>query len=204
MLCQNRQRNFSARKGSYKRESFEPLLAAGFEVTEPALWSLFRESEMHKTTIFRISVSLFALPLLLGTSIWAQKLSDRPKQAAVRSLAYDATQETVLEGTVLSYSAKGAPPLGAHLILQTANGPVDLHLGGASYLLASQFSLAKGDSVRAVGVNSATRQGSIFLVRVIQKGGKSIVLRTAKGTPLSLAGARALGLLKTSQPDGPR
>lgn len=183
----------------------KPLLPAGFEVTEPALWSLFRESEMQKAIIFRISVGLFALPLLLGTSIWAQKLSDRPKQAAVRSLAYDATQETVLEGTVLSYSAKGAPPpLGAHLILQTANGPVDLHLGGASYLQANQFSLAKGDSVRAVGVNSTTRQGSIFLVRVIQKGGESIVLRTAKGTPLSLAGARALGLLKTSQPDGPR
>jgi hypothetical protein len=111
----------------------------------------------------------------------------------------------VMEGTVLSYSAEGAtPPIGAHLLLQVANGPVDLHLGGASYLQANHFSLAKGDSVRVVGVNSATRQGSIFLVRVIQKGGQSLVLRTAKGAPLSLAGARALGLRKTHQQDGAR
>ncbi len=135
----------------------------------------------------------------------AQQLADRPKQAALRSLAYDATRETVIEGTVLSYSAEAAtPPLGAHLILQTANGPVDLHLGGASYLQANHFSLAKGDSVRVVGVSSATRQGSIFLVRVIQKGGQFLILRTAKGAPLSPAGARALGVQKTQQQDGAR
>jgi hypothetical protein len=160
---------------------------------------------MQNTTRLRISVVLFALLLLLGTSVWAQQLADRPKQAALRNLAYDATQETVMEGTVLSYSREAAtPPIGAHLILQTANGPVDLHLGGASYLQANHFSLAKGDSVRVVGVNSATRQGSIFLVRVIHKGGRSLILRTANGAPLSLVGARALGLQKTQQPDGAR
>ncbi|SRR5229473_3092912 len=160
---------------------------------------------MQKTTLFRISAVLFALLLLLGASVWAQQLADRPKQVAVRSLAYDATQETVMEGTVLSYSAEAAtPPIGAHLMLQTASGPVDLHLGGASYLQANHFSLAKGDSVKVVGVNSATRQGSIFLVRVIQKGGQSLILRTAKGTPLSLAGARALGMQKTQRQDGAR
>ena len=161
---------------------------------------------MKNTTLFRSSVVLFALLLFPGASVWAQQLADRPKQAAVRSLTYDATRETVVEGTVLSYTVKSAmPPIGAHLLLQTANGPLDLHLGGASYLQANHFSLAKGDSVRVVGVNSATRQGSIFLVRVIQKGGQSLILRTAKGAPLSLAGARALGPQKTQQQqDGAR
>ncbi len=160
---------------------------------------------MQKTTLFRILAVLFVLLLLLGTSVWAQQLADRPKQAPARSLAYDATEETVMEGTVLSYSAEAAnPPIGAHLLLQTANGPVDLHLGAASYLQANHFSLAKGDSVRVVGVSSAKRQGSIFLVRVIQKGGQSLILRTTKGAPLSLAGARALGLQKSQQLDGAR
>jgi hypothetical protein len=160
---------------------------------------------MRKITLYRISAVLFGLLLPLGTSVWAQQLADRPKQVATRNLAYDATQETVLEGTVLSYSAQAAaPPIGAHLILQTAGGPVDLHLGGASYLQANHFSVAKGDSVRVVGVNSATRQGNIFLVRVIQAGGQSLTLRTAKGAPFSLAGARARGLQKTQQQDGAR
>jgi hypothetical protein len=53
-------------------------------------------------------------------------------------------------------------------------------------------------------VNSATRQGSVFLVRVIQKGGQSLILRTAKGAPLSHAGARALALQKAQQQEGAR
>jgi len=106
----------------------------------------------------------------------------------------------MIEGTVLSYSAESAtPPMGAHVVLQTASGTMDVHLGAASYLHASHFSLTKGDSVKVVGVNSATRQGSVFLVRVIQKGGQFLALRTAKGALLSRAGARALSPAQRSK-----
>ncbi len=160
---------------------------------------------MKATT--RSTTVAFALGIVLAlwSSANAQQLADRPRQAAARGLAYDVTQETVIEGTVLSYSTEAsAPPIGAHLLLQTANGAVDLHLGGASYLQANHFSLTKGDSVRVVGVSSSTRQGSIFLVRVIERGGQSLILRTTKGAPLSFAGARALGLQKAQQQDGAR
>ncbi len=143
--------------------------------------------------LVRIAGYLSALLLLSGNTVWGQKLGERPRPAATRSLAYNATQETMIEGTVLSYSAESAtPPMGAHVVLQTASGTTDVHLGAASYLEANHFSLAKGDSVRVVGASSATRQGTVFLVRVIQKGGQSLALRTAKGAPLSRAGARAL------------
>lgn len=155
---------------------------------------------MQKTTLVRISVVLFALLLVLGTSVWAQKLADRSRATSMRSLAYDATKEIVVEGTVLSYTAEAAtPPIGAHVQLQTASGTMDIHLGTASYLEANHFSLAKGDSVRVVGASSATRQGTIFLVRLIQKGGQSLALRTAKGAPLSFAGARALSPAQRAQ-----
>ena len=160
---------------------------------------------MHKTYLVRMVGFLSALLLLPGNIVWAQQLAKRPKQAAMRSLAYDATQETVMEGTVLSYSAEAAtPPIGAHIQLQTASGTLDVHLGAASYLEANHFSLAKGDSVRVVGVNSTTRQGSAFLVRVIQKGGQSLALRTAKGAPLSFAGARTLSPSQLASQAGPR
>src|SRR5258708_34568355 len=101
---------------------------------------------MQKATLVRISAVLFALLLFHGTLVWAQKLADRPKQAAMRSLAYDATQETVMEGTELSYSAEAAtPPIGAHLRLQTARAPVDLHLAGTAFHLSTHFSLQKGE-----------------------------------------------------------
>jgi hypothetical protein len=154
---------------------------------------------MRRVNLVRIAGYLSLLLLFSGNTVWGQKLGERPRQAATGSLAYDATQETVIEGTVLSYSAESATPMGAHVVLQTASGTTDVHLGAASYLEANHFSLAKGDSVRVVGASSATRQGSVFLVRVIQKGGQSLALRTAKGAPLSRAGARALSPAQRSQ-----
>jgi hypothetical protein len=160
---------------------------------------------MHKANLIRMAGFLSALLLLFGNAAWAQKVADRPRAASMRSLAYDATKEPTVEGTVLSYTAEApAPPIGAHVLLQTASGTMDVHLGPASYLEANHLSLAKGDSVRLVGVSSATRQGTIFLARLIQKGGQSLAIRTPKGTPLSFAGGRALGLPKTQQPEGAR
>jgi len=155
---------------------------------------------MHKTYLIRMAGFLSALLLLPGNIVWAQQLAKRPQQATMRNLAYDATQEKVIEGTVLSYSAVApTPPIGARVQLQTASGTMDVHLGAASYLAANHFYLAKGDSVRVVGASSATRQGTIFLVRLIQKGGQSLALRTAKGAPLSFAGARALSPAQHAQ-----
>src|SRR6267378_8137368 len=133
-----------------------------------------RRSRMQKA----ISGFCSALLLLLGNAVWAQQLADRPRQAAMRTLAYDATQETVVEGTVLSYTAQSpTAPIGAHFVLQTAAGAIVVHLGAASFLQANHFSLAKGDSVRVVGVSSATRKGTVFLARVIQTTEQSLVLR---------------------------
>ena len=154
---------------------------------------------MRKTNRVRTAGLLVGLLLLLGNAGYAQQLATRPQNAAARSLAYDAARETTIEGAVVSYTAEAAtPPISAHLVLQTSSGVLDVHLGSASYLAANHFFVAKGDSVRVVGVSSATRHGSVFLVRIIQKGQQSLALRTAKGAPLSLAGARALGLQKAN------
>jgi hypothetical protein len=160
---------------------------------------------MQQAIRIRIAALFSALLLLLGNAAWAQQVADRPRQTAMRTLAYDATKETVVEGTVASYTAESTtPPMGAHLILQTAAGAIDVHLGAASFLQANHFSLATGDTVKVLGVSCATRQGTVLLARVIQKAGQSLVLRTAKGAPLSLVRARALGALKTQQQEGAR
>jgi hypothetical protein len=160
---------------------------------------------MQKAIRIRIASFCSVLLVLLANAAWAQRPANRPRQAAVRTFAYDTAQETVVEGIALGYTAESAtPPIGAHLVLQTATGAIDVHLGVASFLQANHFSLAKGDLVKVVGVNSGTRQGGVFLVRVIQKGGQSVVLRTAKGGPLSLARGRPMGAQKPQQLDGAR
>jgi hypothetical protein len=160
---------------------------------------------MQLATRVRFAGFFSVLLLVLGNVVWAQQLAERPRQAAMRNLAYDATQETVVEGTVLSYTAESAtPPIGAHFVLQTAAGAIDVYLGAAGFLQANNFSLATGDSVKVVGVNSDTRQGAVFLVRVIQKGGQSLVLRSADGAPLFVARTRARGAQKAQQQEGAR
>jgi hypothetical protein len=168
-------------------------------------WKPLQRSKMQKAIRIRKVVFFSALLLVLGNSISAQQLANRPRQAAIRTFAYDTTHETLVEGTVLNYSAKSVtPPVGAHLDLQTAAGVIDVHLGAVSFLEANHFSLANGDWVRIVGASSTSPQGTVFLVRVIQKGGRSLVLRTAKGASRSLARGRSMGAQKSQQLDGAR
>jgi hypothetical protein len=152
----------------------------------------------------RRAAFLVGILLLLCGAAGAQQLAQRP-QAPPRGLAGNAARETMLEGQVLRYTASATTlPLGAHIVLRTPSGAVDVPLGAASYLEANHFSLVSGDVVRIVGVQSLTRQGSVFLARVIEKDGQALVLRTARGAPLGLAGARALGAPKAQQQAGAR
>src|SRR5262249_49440047 len=101
------------------------------------------------------------------------------------SQAYDVGRETVLEGTVVTYTASSqVAPLGAHVTVQTSSGRVDVHLGNAQLLDASHFSLASGDFVRIVGETLPYGQASQFFARLIQKGTQSLALRSIRGLPL--------------------
>src|SRR4051812_14684414 len=65
---------------------------------------------------------------------------------------YDVSRETVLQGTVLRHSASSTiAPLGPHVVLQTASGQTDVHLGNAKLLENNHFTLASGDTIRVVG-----------------------------------------------------
>ncbi len=149
---------------------------------------------MQASTRSRILI-LFSIILLVASAASAQKRPARQSAAA-----YDVSREAVVEGTVLSLTDSPAtPPLGSRVTLQTASGPVDVHLGPASFLRANQFTLAPGDSVKIVGARVQQRQASIFVARVIQKGNQSLALRSTSGAPLWLAGARALSPAQRAQ-----
>ncbi len=125
---------------------------------------------------------------LFGIPTAAQERRSVSQQAS----AYELSRETVLQGTVLNYIATStSPPLGAHVILQTTAGPTDIHLGTDEFLRGNNLVLAPGDTVQIVGANVSDRHGTMFVARVIQKGGQSLAVRTTKGMPLWTAAARA-------------
>jgi len=116
----------------------------------------------------------------------------RQAVAAPRAMAYAASRESVVQGTVVEYQeTASAAPLGAHVKVQTASGIVDVHLGPASYLKTRRFSLAAGDAVRFVGAAATSKTASVFLARTVERGGEKLALRSARGSLAANGGARA-------------
>lgn len=123
----------------------------------------------------------------------------RNSPASSRVSAYDTSRETVVQGTVLSYTENsGRAPVGAYVTVQTLAGQVDVHLGPASYLHASNFSLLPGDFVQLVGANISANERSVFLARIVQKRGQTITIRSPRGFPLASHASRTLSERKRS------
>ena len=159
------------------------------------------QMQRHIRTVF--TYLLLSSLLLAPGAAHGQR---RMQQAQAGAPAYDLTRETVLEGTVSKYTENSnVPPLGAHVIVQTASGTTDVHVGTDKFLRDNNLVLAPGDSVRIIGENISYRQGTIFAARVIQKGGQSVAVRTTKGMPLWTVGARAQAAAgRQVQQGGPR
>jgi hypothetical protein len=138
---------------------------------------------MKLTNRSKLGILVLSLSLMLCFSASAQQA----KQSAVRQLqSYDLSREGSLLGTVVKYdSASTVPPLGAHVLIQTTSGQVDVHLGNARVLLANHFELNPGDNVRIVGENLAVGDGIIFAARIVQKGTQAVAVRNTKGFPLT-------------------
>jgi hypothetical protein len=152
---------------------------------------------MKPTERIRTGIFVLAGVLAIGLTADAQQAA-QPDVRRVQS--YDAVREVTLVGTVVKYEASSsAPPMGAHLLVQTASGQVDVHLGNAKVLQASHLELNAGDSVRIIGESLALGDGSFFAARIVQKGAQAVAVRSAKGFLL-----RPSSTLSQSQKDALR
>jgi hypothetical protein len=139
-----------------------------------------------------IGIVAFAGAVVFSTGVGAQERHPGVS-STTRPTAYDASRETTLQGTVLSYTEQSSrAPIGARVTVQTTKGTMDVHLGPASYLHSNHFSLSAGDSVRFVGVNVVANGGSVFLARIAQKGTQALALRSPRGFLLATTATRAL------------
>jgi hypothetical protein len=133
-----------------------------------------------------------ALTLLFLFAVAASSAIAQQKPAANEGFtAYDVQREVSLIGTVQSYTPLSqAAPLGPHLILQTASGAIDVHLGDSRLLTASQFTIAPGDKLRIVGETISFGQHTQFVARLLQKGTQILAVRSIRGFPLSYMAPR--------------
>jgi hypothetical protein len=131
---------------------------------------------------------LLSLSSLLSTALFFAPLSgaqQKPTTVPQANMAYDVSRESVVQGTVVSYTAASSvAPIGPHVKVQTASGVVDVHLGNASLIKQNDVILASGDSVSIVGESLSFGSGSVFVARVLKKGSQTITLRNLNGVPI--------------------
>jgi hypothetical protein len=133
----------------------------------------------------KLGILVLSLSLVLCFSARAQQA----KQSAAQQLrSYDISREGSLLGTVVRFdSVSSTPPMGAHVILQTSAGQMDVHLGNAKVLQAGHLELNPGDSVRIVGEPLALGDGTYFAARIVQKGTQAVAVRNSRGLLLTPA-----------------
>ena len=130
--------------------------------------------------------AVFTGALLLVAFAGAQQ---QTPAAEANLTLYDMSRETTLTGKVISYTAESsAPPVGAHVSIQTVYGPVDVHLGSAKLLEQNHLTLAVGDAVQVTGEVIYFGQVSTFAARMIANGSQSVTLRNTKGQLLQMPG----------------
>lgn len=128
------------------------------------------------------------LGIALAFCIFAN--AQQAKQVDEQLRSYDVSREGSLLGTVVKFeSASSTPPIGAHLLVQTPSGQVDVHLGNAKVLQAGHLELNPGDSVRIVGELLTLGDSAYFAARIVQKGTQALAVRNTKGFVLSPASA---------------
>ena len=135
------------------------------------------------------SVTLVCAALLASClssrSAEAQQANSAASGKPTAPAAYDIRREAVLQGTVVSFtSSSNTGSLGAHAVLQTASGEVEVELGNAQLLASKHFSLNPGDAVKIIGEALALGNGTQFVARVVQKGDQTIAVRSVRGFPI--------------------
>lgn len=134
--------------------------------------------------LMALAIALLAAPLYADDSV-------APKRTVIAS-KYDLSKEVTLEGTVQSLVRKPAPGtiMGAHLIVSTAQGTVDAHIG--NYVVTGRYatSFASGQAVKLVGIMTEFNHQNVFVVRTIQTEDRTITVRSDHGF-LVYPGAKA-------------
>src|SRR5215467_3854460 len=138
---------------------------------------------MKADSFLRAGMAVFAGALLLCGAAQAQR-SRSGTALKANSSVYDLSKEQSVQGTVVKFVEKSdLSPFGAHVIVQTATGQVDVHVGDSRFLKQNNFALTTGSSVRVIGVPSTIGQSNVFLARLVQTGTNVLAVRSTTGIP---------------------
>ena len=126
-------------------------------------------------SLFVAVAAVVAIPL--GAQTAAKPVNPRPWMQA-----YDPAHEISIEGTVQEVVSHRIPgsPIGLHVIVSAAQGPLDVHLG--PYMSkATVESLKSGTPIGIIGAMMQVNGRDYLLARQINFNGQSVTVRAESG-----------------------
>jgi len=143
----------------------------------------------------------FALLMVAAATCIPTAAQEKTSQPPARpATTYDLLRELTLVGTVISFTQSSSkPPLGAHVNLQTAAGVLDVHLGDPRLLVAQQFTIQPGDTLRIIGETLTAGDATQFVARIVQNGTQVLAVRSPRGFPLSFVAPRNMTNAKSRE-----
>lgn len=125
---------------------------------------------------------LFILPAQ-GQSPWRTAASSA--QAGTADAGYDVAKEIKIEGAIEKIDAAGTSvPMGTHILVQTPEGLVDVHLGFGAAAKPSHLGIVEGQNVTLVGMMETIGNNQVLLARLMTTPDHIFVLRNEHGIPV--------------------
>jgi hypothetical protein len=98
---------------------------------------------------------------------------------------YNPANEIIVKGVVTEISDFACPvsegEIGSHLMLQTANGVVQVHLAPARIMRGQKLTFARGDQLEVVGSQARMLGKKDLIAREITRGNETLVFRDPTG-----------------------
>jgi hypothetical protein len=143
---------------------------------------VFKENGMISKTIRNLSWVCGLAVILLPFGANAQTAVT---STALSSPVYDLNKEIKLQGTIdkIESGASGGP-MGTHLLVQTPEGIVDVHLGVSAAVSAKNLGLSVGESIDVTGMMATMGGNSVLLARILTTPNHIYMLRNERGAPI--------------------
>jgi hypothetical protein len=137
---------------------------------------------MTSNAVRKIILSCGLAMILLPLSANAQSAAPSP---VMTSPVYDVNKEIKIDGTIdkIETNSSGGP-IGTHLLVISAQGVVDVHLGASMAVTAKNLGLSVGESIHVTGMMANVGGNSVLLARILTTSNHIYMLRNEHGAPI--------------------
>jgi hypothetical protein len=137
---------------------------------------------MISNAVRKIILSCGLAMILLPLSANAQSAAT---SSAMTSPVYDVNKEIKIDGTIdkIETNTSGGP-IGTHLLVISAQGIVDVHLGASMAVTAKNLGLSVGENIHVTGMMANVGANSVLLARILTTSNHIYMLRNEHGAPI--------------------